>query len=442
MSIMEKYELEANDINIHNSLLEDKIGNQEYLSSLIRLISNINDNEVICIDGDWGVGKTFLVKQLIYLIMHYKENSNQEQFKLVESEKDSLIDVCQKNLVFYYNAWQNDDHSDVLESIIYNILNDYPKYRNEITNKFDKEETFKELLNIITKVVSSKFLNIDFSAEKIEKIKTFNDLANEINTYEERKKLFEQLINKILVDKRMILVIDELDRCNPNFAIKVLEIIKHFYSLDNVTVIIVSNNKELQNTIKKQYGQNFNAYTYLNRFFDYTMTIDNNRSIEYAKKYLEFKSETYLPHDVFYAMTQKYNFSLRDCNRYRVLYDTAIDYIESTGKRNFFFSKKENYCIYSIILPIIYSFKIKDLNAYNQCLCGQTKKLEEALFYLNEYFNNNGYGRWLLEFVDINKKYEDIMDEEIIKEISNTFIKVFNSGGIERLLLKAIRVSI
>ena len=40
-------------------------------------------------------------------------------------------------------------------------------------------------------------------------------------------------------------------------------------------------------------------------------------------------------------MTQKYKFSLRDCNRYRVLYDTAVDYIENDNKRNFFFDKKE-----------------------------------------------------------------------------------------------------
>ena len=439
---MKKYELEANDINIHNSLIDDKIGNQEYLSSLIRLISNIDDNEVICIDGDWGVGKTFLVKELIYLIKHYNENNNQEQYKLVELEKDILINICNNNLIFYYNAWENDDHSDVLESIIYNILNEYPKYKNEISSKFDKTEAIKEVLNILTKIVSSKLLNIDLSAEKIEKIKTFKDLSDAINTYEERKSLFEELINKILVDKRMILVIDELDRCNPNFATKILEVIKHFYSLSNVTVIIVSNNKELQNTIKQQYGQNFNSYTYLNRFFDYTMTIDNNRSIDYAKKYLEFRAETYLPHDVFYAMTQKYKFSLRDCNRYRVLYDTAVDYIENDNKRNFVFNKKENYCIYSIILPIIYAFKVKDINAYNQCIEGQTKKLEEALYYLNDYFNKKGHGRWLLEFVDINKKYEDITDDEIIKEISNTFIKVYNSGGIDKIFLKAIRVSI
>lgn len=46
------------------------------------------------------------------------------------------------------------------------------------------------------------------------------------------------------------------------------------------------------------------------------------------------------------------------------------------------------------------------------------KKIEKALYYLNKKWHE----RWLLEFVGINKKYEDITDDEIINEISNTFI--------------------
>lgn len=439
---MKKYELEANDINIRNSLIDDKIGNQEYLSSIIRLISNIDDNEVICIDGDWGVGKTFLVKQLMYLIMHYNENNNKEQFKIVESEKDILTNLCENNLVFYYNAWENDDHNNVLESLIYNILNDYPKYKDEITNNFNKEEVVKEVLNILTKIVSNKLFNIDLSADKINNIKTFKDLSNEINTIEEKKELFKKLLDKILVNKRMILIIDELDRCNPNFATKILEIIKHFYNLSNITVIVISNNNELQHTIKKQYGQDFNAHNYLNKFFDYTFTIDNNRSIKYSKNFLQFKNETYLPHEVSFAMMEKYKFTLRDCNRYRLLYDTAVDYIEDKSRRNFFLNEKENYCLYMIILPIIYAFKIKDMESYNQCLTGKTEKLEEALEYASDYFKINNYGSWLYDFVDIKKKNEEITDNDVIKEIANTFIRVFNSNGLDKIFLKAIKINV
>ena len=52
------------------------------------------------------------------------------------------------------------------------------------------------------------------------------------------------------------------------------------------------------------------------------------------------------------------------------------------------------------------------------------------------------YSNITIEFVEINKQNEEITDEEIITEISNTFNKVLNSGGIDKLFLRAIRVSL
>lgn len=437
---MKKYELEANEENVKESLLNDKLGNQEYLCSIIRLLSNIKDNQVICVDGDWGVGKTFLVKQLVYLISHYNDENNKEVLKIVENEKDKLTDICNNNLAFYYNAWQNDDHNDPFSSIIYNILNVYPKYKNKVINKFEKEDFFKGVLKTLTKLLSNNLLNTDFNADYVEKIKTFEDLATQICTCEEKKRLFKELVDEILDNKRMILIIDELDRCNPKFAVKLLEVIKHFYDLKNITIIMVSNNKELQSTIKQQYGQDFSAYNYLNRFYDYIITVSSDKSIIYSKSYLSFSEQPCLPHDVFFAMIEKYKFTLRDCNKYRVLYDTAIDYIESKTRIEFFLSDKENKCIYSIILPIILSFKIKDIEAYIQCLNGETNKLEEAIYYLNKYFIKIGHEGWLTNFIDIKDDMEEIKEDYIIQKINDTFIKLYNQEEINKVFLSAIKV--
>lgn len=220
-----------------------------------------------------------------------------------------------------------------------------------------------------------------------------------------------------------------------------LEVVKHFYNLNNITIIIASNNSGLQSTIKQQYGQNFNAYDYLNKFYDYVMTIDINRSIRYSKKYLNFTTDT-LPHEVFYAMIDKYKFTLRDCNRYRVLYDTAIEYIEKTNETNVLLDRKQSSCMYCIVLPIIFAFKIKDFDAYNECINGQTKKLKEALGYLNSYFDKNNNKEWLSHFINIGNEYEKITDAEIIEDISCTFEKFFNFDGANKLFMKAIRTSL
>ena len=102
---MNKYELETNENNIKESLINDQLNNREYLHCLINLLQSITNNQIICIDGDWGVGKTFLIKQLIYLIQNYKKGmENNPEFKLIEPVKETLSKVNENHMIFYYNA--------------------------------------------------------------------------------------------------------------------------------------------------------------------------------------------------------------------------------------------------------------------------------------------------------------------------------------------------
>ncbi len=437
---MNKYELEDTENNIKDTLINDEINNSKYIKQLINLLSGINTNNIICIDGEWGAGKTFLVKQLIYLIEKCRDNNELDNFPSISSFKYNIANVIDNNVAFYYNAWKNDDHKDPFESLIFNILDKYPTYKDEITNGINGMELLQEVINILTKIVSNKLFGIDYSAEKMDKIKTFEDLAKEINTYEEKKEIFKKLIDKILQNKRMILIIDELDRCNPRYAIKLLEIVKHFYNLKNVTVILVSNNKEFVKVIEHEYGNGFDAYNYLHKIYDFVMTIDSNRSIDYSKKYLGFKNSTFLPHDVFYAMTEKYSFTLRDCNRFRVLYDSAIDYIEYQKGNGFYYTKKEMLLLFSIILPIIYAFKIKDISAYEKCLKNDISSLKDALYYLNNYFEKTGHSGWLYDFVEV--KSNDSTIDDVIDNIIHKFEKTYNAEYHNDIFMDAIKVSL
>jgi predicted KAP-like P-loop ATPase len=66
----------------------------------------------------------------------------------------------------------------------------------------------------------------------------------------------------------LIIFVDELDRCKPSFAVKLLEQIKHYFLLQNVTFVFSTNILELSKTISKFYGNDFQGDKYLNRFFD------------------------------------------------------------------------------------------------------------------------------------------------------------------------------
>ena len=70
-------------------------------------------------------------------------------------------------------------------------------------------------------------------------------------------KIFDLLTKNNL---RILLIVDELDRCKPDYAIKVLEIVKHFFNYEKITTLVVTNNNQLSECIKHVYGYNFNGY--------------------------------------------------------------------------------------------------------------------------------------------------------------------------------------
>ena len=65
----------------------------------------------------------------------------------------------------------------------------------------------------------------------------------------------------------LFVVVDELDRCRPNYAIKLLEEIKHFFDIPGVVFIVALHGSQLSKSINAIYGNEFDSQSYLQRFF-------------------------------------------------------------------------------------------------------------------------------------------------------------------------------
>lgn len=421
---MEKFELDLTDENIEKTILNNYLDNNRKLYTLSHLIEVIDKNMTICIDGDWGCGKTFFINQLMYIIKNVEKHKD---FKIPDDTSTVLKNIKENNVIVYYDAWKNDNHIDAFQSIIYNILNEFPKYKDMVTE-------FNNIKNLLIDFAKNYINKKTCEIVDFKNILTYEDLANEIVTIEEKKEKFKELLEKILVSKRMILIIDELDRCNPIYASKVLETVKHFYDINNITVIIVANNRELSNTIKKQYGNNFNAHGYLNKFYDYIITLDNSKNIEYAQNVLSFSTTTWLPHNISYEMFKKYNFSYRDCNRFRTLYQMAEKYI--TYEKGSILGEKEYRIVFSIILPIIIAFRVKDTDSYMECVnTDKNDALKNALMYIKDNFEQEfEYKSWLKELVNTDK-------EDEIEKILEVYQKFKNNNISKKLLNDCIRMN-
>ncbi len=115
------------------------------------------------------------------------------------------------------------------------------------------------------------------------------------------KKYLEGLPNKINDGKPIVFIIDELDRCRPDFALELIEQIKHLFSVPKITFLLVTNRVQLEEIIKSKYGNGINASLYLQKFVNIWLKLPRNISLDYAyhddgKRYLEYLLENLSSH--------------------------------------------------------------------------------------------------------------------------------------------------
>ena len=96
----------------------------------------------------------------------------------------------------------------------------------------------------------------------------------------------KEALKEIAAINPVILLIDELDRCRPDFAVAMLETIKHVFDVENVQILLVTNAEQLKATIKHSYGNETNSHDYLYKFFKYQINLpttsknEQNQSVD------------------------------------------------------------------------------------------------------------------------------------------------------------------
>lgn len=408
---MKKYELLINDDNLFSTINNDWLGRNIKIINLMKLLNNVNENFIISIDGEWGTGKTFFIKQLIYICNNHSKIDN------IKFHKDyaKVQEFSKKHIVVYYNAWENDNHDYPLDSLIYNILNEYPKYKNHIENS---KELFGAVKPILENIIEKGSLGC-ITKDCFEKLKSFEDLADNIVTIEEKQSSLNKLFNKIIKsDERVLLVVDELDRCRPDYAVKLLETLKHFYNNSKLSIIVVTNNRQLSYTIKKYYGNDFDGYGYLNKIYDSVITLGIDNLENYVKKHCEIIQSTNLPENISFELFKYLNFSYRECNKYMSMYkivEPYTDFKDSFNRNKYLFEA-------DVLLPMALALKIKNIDNYNNFISGNGDEIIKSfLAFLEKDNDEHDYIRWLSELLPSNET--ESLNDVFIMEYKKVFTK-------------------
>lgn len=103
------------------------------------------------------------------------------------------------------------------------------------------------------------------------------------------------ILNDIVTEEaqKLVIFIDELDRCRPTFAIETLERIKHYFDDERIIFVVSVNKEQLIHTISKFYGASFDATAYLNKFFDMNIYLPEIPNYLKSNDILQINREQY-----------------------------------------------------------------------------------------------------------------------------------------------------
>lgn len=381
--------LDPTEENIREALLNDQLGRFEELSQFVRLLNSIDDNCTIALDGDWGSGKTFFIKQVQMIIDAYNGRLDKTCATDIQGKFGDINKVSQ--ITAYYDAWENDGEADPLLSILYEIITafDYD-IKNFCTN--EARQIPKTLLTSIFERLSIKYLNVSVK-DTLGKLSSENPFA-QIQNNKDLKEEISNFLQEIKIERgdKLIIFVDELDRCNPTYAVKTLERIKHYFSSPDIIFVFAINSRELQNTIKQYYGTDFNAYQYLDRFFDLKIDlklIDINKFIELHGLWSDDEYKMDICYSADRVLAKFYHFSMRMTDRYfkqvRIIQKNVLTKLDD------FHDKKQQHAYYFLcvyVAPILVALKLYSINEYEEFINGNRQELFTNI--CNAYHNDVG----------------------------------------------------
>lgn len=360
------YELPTDSV-IVSCFADDVIGRNQDVVSFCSIIDSFNYSTIVALDGSWGSGKTFFIKQTKMLI---DKNCNptslnadlRERFERAINANPSIIkkmSFTQKHSTVYYDAWENDDETDPVLSIIFSVIK-----TEQVKQHIKNDRSVLDVVSSIAECITGRSVNTLVDAIKGDNF--FDELKKRETINEMMRKFFDAAIGKECT--RLVIFIDELDRCKPSYAVLLLERIKHFFDDNRLTFIFSLNREQLQHTIRNFYGNDMDASKYLDKFFDLNMHMPPSNKERFLTK-VGLPKTAYIYDEVCYATIAYLNLELREIAKYVqhmkvTIYDEAH---EKVYGRNSDFTL--SFCMI-YLAPILAALRLVAYDKYQEFING------------------------------------------------------------------------
>ena len=258
MSIFSKVKpIEVTDKNPHE---HDALNREKDCLFLVDLIEKSDTPFTLAVDAEWGNGKTVFIRMLQ---VHLRKRG----FRCV-----------------FFNAWECDFYSEPLAPLIAEIGRQIPS--NSSTGKTLWEKGSK-VVQCIKEAASSnhpsvavilKIIEVVSDNAKPEVLGSIGDYETYRDALKSFKESLEEFSSESQDGRPLVVLIDELDRCRPDFAINTLERVKHIFDVPSLFFVLSVNKKEFSNVVRSFYGCE-DGERYLEKFFDLVFHLRNEKTL-------------------------------------------------------------------------------------------------------------------------------------------------------------------
>lgn len=393
---------------------DDLFNRKKFWESLANLILNSwNESLTISIDANRGEWKTtFLKMWKNYLI---SERSSEEK----------------KLNIIYFDSFKNDYIEDPFIPLFWEIINNFWLDKKTLKDKWIN--LIKWILPLLWKVWARWVMKwdneqIDNDLEKLLEWDIVSQIWKTLEEYIKKDSLvkdFKLTIEKLIEEKwQIIFIIDELDRCRPDFALRLLERIKHFFDIKGLYFVLWINKKQILNYINKIYW-NIESEEYLQKFIDIETNLHKNiseRNSDY-EKYIDYLmkkqyNDIFNPFsdriesmiELFSFLSKHYSISFRELEK-------IFNYLVLTYK-----SLKEPNKLNSHFLIITLLFiRVKNSHIYSEI-----KKWNNMKYIIKEKFLFSKMEESYKEY--LSNELDFIFDEEITEELAQEYEYLHRKG--------------
>ena len=265
----------------------DLLEREETVKILTHLSRSISGPCVLALDAPWGGGKTTFLR----FWAQYLRNND---FSVVE-----------------FNAWETDfaeypfialtaeltHHiQDCADDI--NLPGEELEQMNKAAQVIIRHIGFNAVRGITGGIVDPEALLRAIIGENKEnhidkKLAEYEDTKNAIWDF---KKILQKIAAALFVSKEnrpLMIFIDELDRCRPSYAVELLEVAKHLFSVNHIIFVLSLNRVELSQAVRGVYGPAFDAEGYLRRFFDVDVHLPTHSRDQFIDRLLDSQPVDY-----------------------------------------------------------------------------------------------------------------------------------------------------